>query len=106
MTKKPGSAESRNSYKTKMVEKLNSGQQEAGSAWQGSGLAKHRWSIFQKLRKTGRDVEQIYDIIAFRCIVDSVRDCYAVLGVVHSTWTPIPGRFKDFFALPKPNLYQ
>ena len=58
------------------------------------------------MKKTGRDVEQIYDIIAFRVITDSVRDCYAVLGVVHSNWTPVPGRFKDFIALPKPNLYQ
>ncbi len=58
------------------------------------------------MKKTGRDVEQIYDVIAFRVITESVRDCYAVLGVVHSNWTPVPGRFKDFIALPKPNLYQ
>ena len=106
LAKMTGSAESRNSYIAEVVEKLNSVLQEAGIAGQVSGRAKHLWSIYQKQRKTGRDVEQIYDIIAFRCIVDSVRDCYAVLGVVHSTWTPIPGRFKDFIALPKPNLYQ
>src|SRR5439155_24066817 len=58
------------------------------------------------MKKTGRYVEQIYDVIAFRVLTDSVRDCYAVLGVVHSNWTPVPGRFKDFIALPKPNLYQ
>jgi GTP pyrophosphokinase len=58
------------------------------------------------MKKTARDLEQIYDVIAFRVITESVRDCYAVLGVVHSSWTPIPGRFKDFIALPKPNLYQ
>ena len=58
------------------------------------------------MKKTGRDLEQIYDVIAFRVITESVRDCYEVLGVVHSNWTPIPGRFKDFIALPKPNLYQ
>ena len=58
------------------------------------------------MKKTGRDVEQIYDVVAFRVITESVRDCYEVLGVVHSNWTPVPGRFKDFIALPKPNLYQ
>jgi guanosine-3',5'-bis(diphosphate) 3'-pyrophosphohydrolase len=71
-----------------------------------SGRAKHLWSIQQKMKKTGRDLEQIFDVIAFRAITESVRDCYAVLGVVHSNWTPVPGRFKDFIALPKPNLYQ
>ena len=106
LAKMTGSAESRNSYIAEVVEKLNAVLQEAGISGQVSGRAKHLWSIYQKQRKTGRDVEQIYDIIAFRVIVDSVRDCYAVLGVVHSTWTPIPGRFKDFIALPKPNLYQ
>jgi GTP pyrophosphokinase len=106
LAKMTGSAESREAYIAEVVDKLNDVLREAGIAGQVSGRAKHLWSIFQKQRKTGRDVEQIYDIIAFRVIVDSVRDCYAVLGVVHSTWTPIPGRFKDFIALPKPNLYQ
>ena len=58
------------------------------------------------MKRTGRDLEQVYDIIAFRIITDSVRDCYAALGVIHSNWTPVPGRFKDYIALPKPNLYQ
>jgi GTP pyrophosphokinase len=58
------------------------------------------------MRKTGRDLEQVYDIIAFRILSDNVRDCYATLGVIHSNWTPLPGRFKDYIALPKPNLYQ
>jgi guanosine-3',5'-bis(diphosphate) 3'-pyrophosphohydrolase len=71
-----------------------------------SGRAKHLWSIHQKMKKTGRDLEQIHDVVAFRLIVGSVRDCYGALGVVHSKWTPVPGRFKDFIALPKPNLYQ
>ena len=71
-----------------------------------SGRPKHLWSIYQKTVKTGRDLDQLFDIIAFRAIVGNVRDCYAALGVVHTKWTPIPGRFKDFIALPKPNMYQ
>ncbi len=71
-----------------------------------SGRPKHLWSIYQKTVKTGRELEQLFDIVAFRVHVNSVRDCYGTLGVVHSKWTPIPGRFKDFIALPKPNMYQ
>src|SRR5207237_2477083 len=71
-----------------------------------TGRPKHLWSIRQKMKKSGTDLEALYDIVAFRVIVDNVRDCYGALGVVHSRWTPIPGRFKDFIALPKPNLYQ
>jgi guanosine-3',5'-bis(diphosphate) 3'-pyrophosphohydrolase len=71
-----------------------------------SGRAKGFWSIQQKMRRTGRDLEQVYDIIAFRIITENVRDCYATLGTIHSNWTPVPGRFKDYIALPKPNLYQ
>jgi GTP pyrophosphokinase len=70
------------------------------------GRPKHLWSIFQKISKTGRELEQLFDIVAFRVIVENVRACYETLGVVHSKWTPIPGRFKDFIALPKPNMYQ
>jgi GTP pyrophosphokinase len=58
------------------------------------------------MKRTGRDLEQVYDIIAFRIITNSVRDCYGTLGTIHSNWTPVPGRFKDYIALPKPNLYQ
>jgi GTP diphosphokinase / guanosine-3',5'-bis(diphosphate) 3'-diphosphatase len=71
-----------------------------------TGRPKHMWSIHQKIKRTGRELEQLYDIVAFRVIVPSVRACYEALGVVHSKWTPIPGRFKDFIALPKPNMYQ
>jgi GTP pyrophosphokinase len=70
------------------------------------GRVKHLWSIHQKMKKTGRELEQIYDIVAFRILTGSVRACYEALGVVHSKWTPVPGRFKDYIALPKPNMYQ
>jgi GTP pyrophosphokinase len=71
-----------------------------------TGRVKHLWSIHKKMLKSGRDLDQIFDIIAFRVVTTSVRACYEALGVVHSKWTPIPGRFKDFIALPKPNMYQ
>jgi GTP pyrophosphokinase len=99
-------AGSREAYIAEVCDRLKTALGEAEINAQVSGRAKHLWSIYQKMKKTGRDVEQIYDVIAFRAIVESVRDCYGVLGVVHSNWTPVPGRFKDFIALPKPNLYQ
>jgi GTP diphosphokinase / guanosine-3',5'-bis(diphosphate) 3'-diphosphatase len=99
-------AESRQAYIDEVCGKLRTVLAEAEINAQISGRAKHLWSIFQKIKKTGRDLDQIFDLIAFRVLTDSVRDCYAVLGVVHSNWTPVPGRFKDFIALPKPNLYQ
>ena len=70
------------------------------------GRAKHLWSIRQKMKRTGRPFEEIHDAIGFRVVTDTTRACYEALGVCHSAWKPIPGRFKDYIALPKPNMYQ
>jgi len=79
---------------------------EQGFVAEVSGRAKHLYSIHRKMTEQHCTFDQVYDLIAFRICVDSIADCYAVLGVAHSHWTPIPGRFRDYIALPKPNMYQ
>src|SRR5690606_14583193 len=71
-----------------------------------TGRPKHYYSVYQKMIVRGRDLNDIYDLVGLRILVESVRDCYAVLGAMHAKYQPIPGRFKDYIAMPKFNLYQ
>ncbi len=71
-----------------------------------SGRQKHLYSVYQKMVIRGRDFNEIYDLVGIRVLVENVRDCYGVLGAIHARWSPIPGRFKDYIAMPKFNLYQ
>ncbi len=89
-----------------IVEEVGSHIEENGIKAEISGRVKHFFSIYKKMVNQDKTIDQIYDLFAIRIIVDTVRDCYAALGVIHKMYTPIPGRFKDYIAMPKPNMYQ
>ena len=85
---------------------LKSELAKAGIACALSGRRKHLYSIHKKIKRQRIDVSEVYDYVAFRVITDSIKDCYGALGIIHSLWRPVPGRIKDFIAMPKPNMYQ
>ncbi|HLK38714.1 MAG TPA: bifunctional (p)ppGpp synthetase/guanosine-3',5'-bis(diphosphate) 3'-pyrophosphohydrolase [Polyangiaceae bacterium] len=96
----------RDKYIADVCRTLSSRLAEQGFAAEVTGRAKHLYSVYRKMKALDAGLEGINDLIAFRVLVESVGDCYAALGVIHSQWTPVPGRFKDYIALPKPNMYQ
>lgn len=96
----------REAYITQIIETLKEKTNELGIQAHLDGRPKHFYSIYRKMVSQNKSLEQIYDLFAFRIIVDSVKDCYAVLGLVHEIFKPMPGRFKDYIAMPKPNMYQ
>ncbi len=96
----------RENYIQGLVEEVRAHIDEAEIPAQIDGRAKHFFSIYKKMVNQDKTLDQIYDLFAIRIIVDSVKDCYAALGVMHEKYTPIPGRFKDYIATPKPNMYQ
>jgi GTP pyrophosphokinase len=93
-------------YVTEAGEFLGGELREVGIEAEISGRAKHFYSIYTKMTKKGREFNEIFDLTAMRVIVGSVKDCYGAIGVIHSLWKPLPGRFKDFVAMPKANMYQ
>ena len=96
----------REKYVQSIVDEVSFYVKNAGIEAKIDGRVKHFFSIYKKMKNQNKTLDQIYDLFAVRVIVNSVRDCYAVLGVIHDIYKPIPGRFKDYIATPKPNMYQ
>lgn len=99
-------APSRESFLASVIETVKDDLGEAKISATVTGRPKHYYSVYQKMIVRGRDFADIYDLVGIRILVEDVRDCYAALGVIHTRWNPIPGRFKDYIAMPKFNLYQ
>ncbi|MHB1125451.1 MAG: RelA/SpoT family protein [Bacillota bacterium] len=96
----------REEYISEVIGILREKLQEAEVEADIQGRPKHFYSIYNKMVKQSKELSEIYDLIAVRVVVESVKDCYGALGIIHTLWKPIPGRFKDYIAMPKPNMYQ
>ena len=96
----------REEFVEQIVEEVSTHMKNVNIKAEVNGRVKHFFSIYKKMVNQDKTVDQIYDLFAVRIIVESVKDCYAALGVIHEMYTPIPGRFKDYIAMPKPNMYQ
>ena len=98
--------DAREEFVKSIVDEVSTHMKEAGIEAKVDGRVKHFFSIYRKMVNQHKTLDQIYDLFAVRIIVDTVKDCYAALGVIHELYKPIPGRFKDYIAMPKPNMYQ
>ncbi len=96
----------REAFVRDIVDEVEKHMVDGGIKAQVNGRVKHFFSIYKKMVNQDKTLDQIYDLFAVRILVDSVKDCYAALGLIHEMYTPIPGRFKDYIAMPKPNMYQ
>ncbi|MSX76154.1 MAG: RelA/SpoT family protein, partial [Actinobacteria bacterium] len=99
-------APERDAYVDAVIDEIRDRLAEVNITAAVTGRPKHLWSIYEKMVVRGKAFEEIFDLIGIRLVVDSSKDCYAALGSIHAMWTPVPGRFKDYIAMPKFNLYQ
>lgn len=96
----------REDYVNDLIEQITNGLHQINIEADIEGRPKNIYSIYKKMIKQSKDIDEIYDKIAIRVLVNNVRECYGVLGIIHTMWKPLPGRFKDYIATPKPNMYQ